>query len=429
MAPEDIFNRMEALHALTGLAVRALGKGGELICICGQECEYCRLFRQYLPEGESCDALHALAGRRALDLGEAYLFSCNAGVCHIAMPLMSAGEFEGSIMVGPFIIGECEPTILDEPARRYNIPLGRALELYGACSALSVLTPEHTGALCRVVRYIFSGWEGRGGALESNRRHSMQQSRIGETIQMYKGFANSAPAYPYEKERQLVSCVKDGDMAGANAMLNELLGYALFSTGGDIEGIKAHTVALCSLLSRAAIDGGTAAGDALNVNRDYMRRLWQAATIDDICYMMQDLVERFCSSAFPGHAAGGPSACFAIKRALNFIELNFAQDITLKSVAREVHLSESYFSTLFKKLCGASFTEYLNAVRVEESKRLLAQGELNVTEAASRVGFSSQSYFSKVFRRVTGMSPRRYAELHKDKRLQAAMPDRAPGRG
>ncbi len=128
---------------------------------------------------------------------------------------------------------------------------------------------------------------------------------------------------------------------------------------------------------------------------------------------MQDLVERFCSSAFPGHGAGGPSAYFALKRALNYIALNFAQDITLTSVAREVHLSESYFSTLFKKLCGTSFTEYLNAVRIEESKRLLAQGDLNVTEAAVRVGFASQSYFSKVFRRVTGMSPRHYAELHR----------------
>lgn len=412
MVPENLIKRMEALHGLTGITVRALDSNGESIGIRGDDCEYCRLFRQYLPQGETCDALHALAGRRALDLGEAYLFSCHAGVCHIAMPLVSAGEFEGSILMGPFVIGECDPTIVDEPAHRYNIPLSSALEMYGACSALHVLSPEHTGALCRVVRYVFDGWDA-DSALESNRRHNMQQSRIGETIQMYKGFANSTPAYPYEKERQLVSCVKDGDISGANAMLNELLGYALFSNGSDIEGIKAHTVALCSLLSRAAIDGGVAAGDALDMNRDYMRRLWQASTIDDICYMMQDLVERFCSSAFPGHGAGGPSAYFALKRALNYIALNFAQDITLTSVAREVHLSESYFSTLFKKLCGTSFTEYLNAVRIEESKRLLAQGDLNVTEAAVRVGFASQSYFSKVFRRVTGMSPRHYAELHR----------------
>ena len=412
MSLDNLTERMNALSALTDTNARALDSGGKVLAMCGEDCEYCRLFRRYLPEGESCDALHALAGRRALDLGEAYLFSCHAGVCHIAMPLLSEGSFEGSILMGPFVIGECDPQIVQEAARRYAIPVDAALDMLGACGQLRVLSPERTGALCRVVQYVFDGWD-EGGSLESARRHQRQQSRIGETIQMYKGFANSSPTYPYEKERVLVACVKDGNLQGANAMLNELLGYALFSTGGDLEGIKSHTAALCSLLSRAAIDGGVATAEALNMNRDYMRRLWQSSSIDDICYIMQDIVERFSQSAFPEHGASGPSVSSALKRAMNYIALNFDQDITLASVANEVHLSESYFSSQFKKFCGTSFTEYLNAVRIDESKRLLASGELNVTEVAARVGFASQSYFSKVFHRVAGMSPRQFIDMHR----------------
>ena len=412
MSLDNLTERMNALSALTDTNARALDSGGKVLAMCGEDCEYCRLFRRYLTEGESCDALHALAGRRALDLGEAYLFSCHAGVCHIAMPLLSEGSFEGSILMGPFVIGECDPQIVQEVARRYAIPVDAALDMLGACGQLRVLSPERTGALCRVVQYVFDGWD-EGGSLESARRHQRQQSRIGETIQMYKGFANSSPTYPYEKERVLVACVKDGNLQGANAMLNELLGYALFSTGGDLEGIKSHTAALCSLLSRAAIDGGVATAEALNMNRDYMRRLWQSSSIDDICYIMQDIVERFSQSAFPEHGAGGPSVSSALKRAMNYIALNFDQDITLASVANEVHLSESYFSSQFKKFCGTSFTEYLNAVRIDESKRLLASGELNVTEVAARVGFASQSYFSKVFHRVAGMSPRQFIDMHR----------------
>lgn len=412
MSLDNLTERMNALSALTDTNARALDSGGKVLAMCGEDCEYCRLFRRYLPEGESCDALHALAGRRALDLGEAYLFSCHAGVCHIAMPLLSEGSFEGSILMGPFVIGECDPQIVQEAARRYAIPVDAALDMLGACGQLRVLSPERTGALCRVVQYVFDGWD-EGGSLESARRHQRQQSRIGETIQMYKGFANSSPTYPYEKERVLVACVKDGNLQGANAMLNELLGYALFSTGGDLEGIKSHTAALCSLLSRAAIDGGVATAEALNMNRDYMRRLWQSSSIDDICYIMQDIVERFSQSAFPEHGASGPSVSSALKRAMNYIALNFDQDITLASVANEVHLSESYFSSQFKKFCGTSFTEYLNAVRIDESKRLLASGELNVTEVAARVGFASQSYFSKVFHRVASMSPRQFIDMHR----------------
>lgn len=412
MSLENLTGRMNALRTLTEMNACALDASGQALAMCGEDCEYCRLFRRHLPPGESCEALHALAGRRALDMGEAYLFSCHAGVCHIAMPLVREGAFEGSILLGPFVIGECDPQIVQEAARRYSIPVYAALEMLGACGQLKVLSPERTGALCHVVQYVFDGWDA-GSGLDPARRHQRQQSRIGETIQMYKGFANSSPSYPYEKERALVVCVKDGNLAQANALLNELLGYALFSTGGDLEGIKSHTAALCSLLSRAAIDGGVATAEALDMNRDYMRRLWQAASIDDVCYIMQDIVERFSLSAFPEHGAGGPSACTALKRAMNYISLNFAQDITLSSVAREVHLSESYFSSQFKKLCGVSFTEYLNAVRIDESKRLLISGDMNVTEAAARVGFASQSYFSKVFHRVTDMTPRQFIDMHR----------------
>ena len=73
-----------------------------------------------------------------------------------------------------------------------------------------------------------------------------------------------------------------------------------------------------------------------------------------------------------------------------------------------MHLSESYFSSIFKKGCGASFREYLNAVRIDEARRLLDLNQQSVTEIALMVGFESQSYFSKVFRAVTGMSPKEY---------------------
>ena len=97
-----------------------------------------------------------------------------------------------------------------------------------------------------------------------------------------------------------------------------------------------------------------------------------------------------------------------IQQATRFIMIHFAEPLTLLDVAKSVHLSESYFSSMFKKGCGASFREYLNAVRVDEAKRLLDLGQQSVTEVALAVGFESQSYFSKVFRSVTGMTPKEY---------------------
>ena len=82
--------------------------------------------------------------------------------------------------------------------------------------------------------------------------------------------------------------------------------------------------------------------------------------------------------------------------------------MTLESVAAHVHLNPSYFSTMFRQATGSTFKEYLSMVRVEESKRLLANTDYSLIDIAVATGFQDQSYFSKVFKRYTGLTPGQY---------------------
>lgn len=97
-----------------------------------------------------------------------------------------------------------------------------------------------------------------------------------------------------------------------------------------------------------------------------------------------------------------------MKKAVNFIGQHYSEPITLAYVADEVHLNPAYFSTLFKKEIGMSFKEYLNHVRIEESKRLLSNSNFSIIDIAIAVGFEDQSYFSKVFKKYTGMTPKQF---------------------
>ena len=54
---------------------------------------------------------------------------------------------------------------------------------------------------------------------------------------------------------------------------------------------------------------------------------------------------------------------------------------------------------------GSAFTDYVNALRIQEAGRLLADPTLKVYEVAERVGFTDYHYFLKIFRKVTGRSP------------------------
>ena len=84
------------------------------------------------------------------------------------------------------------------------------------------------------------------------------------------------------------------------------------------------------------------------------------------------------------------------------------EPVTLEETAGHVGLNPAYFSTLFKQSCGSSFKEYLNMIRIEESKRLLANTDYPILDIAVSVGFEDQSYFSKVFKKYTGLTPKQY---------------------
>ncbi len=196
-------------------------------------------------------------------------------------------------------------------------------------------------------------------------------------------------------------------MSEANRVLNDLLGYALFSSGSDIEAVKNWATALCALLSRAA--GNNGKSDAFRMDHSFMRSLWESDSLEKLALLLQEIVERFCQSVFPGAAGGEKNA---ISRVMRYVELHYAERITLETVAQHVYLSPSYLSFLFKRTLGFSFNEYVNSVRISEAKRLLRGGFYSVTETAYAVGYESQSYFPKVFRRLMGLTPSEYQQNH-----------------
>lgn len=102
------------------------------------------------------------------------------------------------------------------------------------------------------------------------------------------------------------------------------------------------------------------------------------------------------------------SGSHAIKNAIDFIGEHYAESIGLQDIAAHVHLSENYFSTLFREETGMNFLQYLNICRINMSLPLLRDTSLNISEIAQETGFPSPGYFTKIFRRFIGMTPSEY---------------------
>lgn len=98
------------------------------------------------------------------------------------------------------------------------------------------------------------------------------------------------------------------------------------------------------------------------------------------------------------------------KKAVNYINQNFRRPISLNDLAKELNVSPFYVSKLIKTAFGKNFTDVVQEVRIEESKRLLKEHQ-RVKKIAFDVGFQSQSYFTKMFRKIVGMTPKEYQDL------------------
>ncbi len=392
----DIRSCAEALSHLSGVPMRLLSADGTAMAQCGASCDACAFFQEHFSTRADCQELRRRAAIRARDVAETYIFSCPMGLCNAVKPI---AETEGvtAVLAGPFLLESIDTLFIQELANRYDAPLSALLDLYEKAQSITVLAPARANALSRLMNRLFPDG---AGADARRRRTAMQQRRIGESIQAYKGFSEGVPAYPYEQEQELMRYVEAGNVQEASRILNDLLGYALFSTGGALETVKCWAAELCALLSRAA--SHDPAGTGFRMNHTFMRSLWEADSTETLALLLQELVERFCQSVFPGALRGDKGA---VMRAVRYIELHYAENLTLAQVARNVYLSPSYLSTLFRKTMGLPFSEYLTNVRISEAKRQLSRGWESVTEVAYAVGFDSQSYFSKVFRRVTGVSP------------------------
>lgn len=100
-----------------------------------------------------------------------------------------------------------------------------------------------------------------------------------------------------------------------------------------------------------------------------------------------------------------------VKEAKTYIRDHYREKISLTDVAEEVGISYGHLSKCFKQVEGNSFNNYLMEVRMEESKRLMREENMPISEIAYQVGIGDPNYFSKCFKKHTGLSPKEYVTM------------------
>lgn len=100
-----------------------------------------------------------------------------------------------------------------------------------------------------------------------------------------------------------------------------------------------------------------------------------------------------------------------LQELLSYIDVHYADNISLEYAAARMNFSPSHFSKTFKKLMGTNFVTYLNMVRVERAAHELRHTEKKFTDVALSCGFNNVRTFNRVFKEITGCTPSEFLVL------------------
>ena len=97
-----------------------------------------------------------------------------------------------------------------------------------------------------------------------------------------------------------------------------------------------------------------------------------------------------------------------VKEILDYLADNVYGRVTIADVARVMGKSESSIKQIFAAYRGEGIIAYYNSLKIREARKLIREGNYNMTQISDMLHFSTPQYFSRCFKSVTHMTPSQY---------------------
>lgn len=129
---------------------------------------------------------------------------------------------------------------------------------------------------------------------------------------------------------------------------------------------------------------------------------------------MEILILRLMRSISFATSVSGPTDSHQCATVRHYIDTHYKEPLTLDTLSSVAHINKYYLAHAFKEEYGLSPIRYMISRRIDESRFLLRETDMSMSQIARVLGFSSASYFSQSFRRAEGMTPAEYRKNRKN---------------
>ena len=371
--------------------------------------------------GAKCREYITAGSLRSSELGEPYICACGCGLIMCFSPIMYKEQLIGSIACGPAVLWDADEVAVKEFLEktrdmRINVDINKLFRSITSCTCTNM-----TGAAQILFIIVNSLTKEHSVYLDQRARITEQQAKIAELIISQKKTANlktkketrsSGPDYPNEREKELITCVKNGNIEQAKNILDILLGEIFSFADGNLDTIKVRLFELIAFFSRAAVETGAPISDINLIAANSYNIFHDDLDFEQICFLTSQIMEEFVRLIGPNRSPKNLSKY--LSKAVDYMTANYTEELTLKKVSDTIFISVFYLSHLFRKEMNTTFSDCLCKIRIDKARSFLkTEKDPRIQDIAEKTGFNDPNYFAKSFKKIVGVAPREYKRFFK----------------
>lgn len=313
------------------------------------------------------------------------------------------------IVIGPFIISSAED-ILPKVMEKNNIPVSFQKELKEFYNSLPLVTDLLI--LEKIIMQHMSYLMPKGVEIvRSHIENFTYEVTQYDELQMLEEQKISMEAieHRYGIEDRFMEAIRSGNAEKVYDIAKEFAGYRMSPrVANGFRNGQNSLIILNTLMRRAVQEADVHPAHIDRLSEDFANRIESAKNEAELNMISRDMTRKYCLLV-RNHSLIGHSEM--VRDAINYIDFNLTEDLSLNAIAEKLSVSASYLSKQFKNENNKTLTNYVNEKRVFTSLKYLATTDLPVQNVAELVGIYDENYFSRLFKKYQNITPSKYRNL------------------
>jgi YesN/AraC family two-component response regulator len=330
-------------------------------------------------------------------------YTDNFRLSYLSVGFFEQLQYKGTIILGPFLSSIPNDAFISKIIEKNNLSLTYKLQFKEYYNALPIYDYNDTKDVSALMLNLASNPFISGNILYSDNENNDIAT---ENNSFNSEEFTSEIELRYRLEKEILNAVEKGLKEEA-LNLEKLFHFQAThrAPSNPLRANKNVVFSFNTLLRTACERGGVSPIYISNLSDKFAILIENISTMAQFESMTTKMISEYCDLVNK-YSTNGYSSI--IKKAINYINLNFKNQISLNLIAESININPSHLSRQFKKETNMTITEFINIKRINEAKFLIEQNQNSITEIALMVGFENHNYFCKVFKQITALTTKEY---------------------